>query len=108
MLLVTYLDTFRIIATWYLFDQDSGYPGTNFDIWYPLDDTKNKYVRVQVQDDRYRQHFLSKNAGDAPLLMAWDSGTATLHTRPKLSKCVRGNAAQQSIGTSTTSTSVAR
>ena len=42
-----HLDTPRILAGWYLLGQDSNYPETNFDAWYPLDDTKNKHVDVR-------------------------------------------------------------
>jgi hypothetical protein len=42
----------RILAGWYFLGQDSGYPETNFNAWFPLDDTKNKHV--DVRDDHWK------------------------------------------------------
>lgn len=67
---VPHLYACRILAGWYLLGQDSGYPETNFDVWYPLDDTKNKHV--DVRDDHWKivreiaaaSIVLLKNTGD--------------------------------------------
>ena len=60
----------RILAGWYFLGQDSGYPETNFNAWYPLDDTKNQHV--DVRDDHWKvvreiataSIVLLKNTGD--------------------------------------------
>ena len=52
ILLVAYLTTSRILAGWYFLGQDIGYPETNFNAWYPLDDTKNEHV--DVRDDHWK------------------------------------------------------
>jgi beta-glucosidase len=71
ILFATHLRTYRILAGWYFLGQDSGYPETNFDAWYPLDDTKNKHVNVQddhwkvVRDIAAASIVLLKNTGDA-------------------------------------------
>ncbi|KAF9649723.1 beta-glucosidase [Thelephora ganbajun] len=61
----------RILAGWYFLGQDSGYPETNFNSWFPLDDTKNKHL--DVRDDHWKvvreiataSIVLLKNTGDA-------------------------------------------
>lgn len=47
VLFVTHLSACRIIAGWCFLGQDFGYPEANFEIWYPPDDTGNKYADVQ-------------------------------------------------------------
>ena len=69
--LVPHLNTRRILAGWYFLGQDSGYPETNFDAWYPLDDTKNEHVDVRgdhwkvVRDIAAASIVLLKNTGNA-------------------------------------------
>jgi hypothetical protein len=68
---VTHFRTCRILAGWYFLGQDSGYPETNFDAWFPLDDTKNGHVDVRddhwkvVRDIATASIVLLKNTGDA-------------------------------------------
>jgi len=52
MISVSHLHMCRILAGWYFLGQDSGYPETNFDAWYPLDDTRN--MHVDVRDDHWK------------------------------------------------------
>ena len=67
---VSHLHIRRILAGWYFLGQDSGYPETNFNAWYPLDDTKNQHV--DVRDDHWKvvreiataSIVLLKNTGD--------------------------------------------
>ena len=61
----------RILAGWYFVGQDSGYPETNFNAWYPLDDTKNEHVDVRgdhwrvVREIAAASIVLLKNTEDA-------------------------------------------
>jgi len=67
----THIRARRILAGWYFVGQDSGYPETNFDAWYPLDDTKNEHVDVRgdhwrvVRDIAAASIVLLKNTGNA-------------------------------------------
>ena len=47
LLPVAHLHTISILAGWYFLGQDSGFPETNFDVWDPLDDTKNQHIDVR-------------------------------------------------------------
>ena len=70
-LFAAHLCVCRILAGWYFVGQDSGYPKTNFDAWFPLDDTKNEHVDVRgdhwkvVRDIAAASIVLLKNTGGA-------------------------------------------
>ena len=49
---IAHVCTHRILAGWYFLGQDSGYTETNFNAWFPLDDTKNEHI--DVRDDHWK------------------------------------------------------
>ena len=68
----------RILAGWYFLGQDSGYPETNFDAWYPLDDTKNQHI--DVRDDHWK---IIREIAAASIVLLKNTGGALPLRKPR-------------------------
>lgn len=62
----------RILAAWYLVEQDKGFPETNFNSWFPNDPVLGQHINVQTNDTdeiTYKvaasSHILLKNTNNA-------------------------------------------
>ena len=84
----THLRTYRVLAGWYLLGQDSGYPETNFNAWYPLDDTKNG--RVDVRGDHRK---VVRDIAAASIVLLKNTGNALPLTKPRSIAVIGSDAA---------------
>ena len=83
----------RILAGWYFLGQDSGYPETNFDAWFPLDDTKNGHV--DVRDDHWK---VVRDIATASIVLLKNIGSALPLKKPRSIVLFGSDAAPPTLG----------
>ena len=89
----THLRTCRILAGWYFLGQDSGYPETNFNAWYPLDDAKNGHV--DVRGDHCK---VVRDIAAASIVLLKNTGGALPLTKPRSIAVIGSDAAPPTFG----------
>lgn len=83
----------RILAGWYFLGQDSGYAETNFNAWFPLDDTLNQHI--DVRDNHWK---VVREIAAASIVLLKNTGCALPLKKPRNIALIGSDASPPILG----------